>query len=215
MNRIIIILIIILCMPVFTFASSYKEKVIERENIYTFKPLNEHEGALSVVLTLLTMCENFKIIDNVRKGKIKHDKLKDILDTFDMMILDGINKKNFIKMYNYLNEQIPDGNITDGSMDILEVLNNGGDCNDVSPLFYNIFRYYGFDNIWVIIGQSWKNNENILHAWIYMEWSENGKIKEVELDPLWYQYYIELNRISKDMTFEIINVKDKYHRKRF
>lgn len=211
----IIAILIVLCLPSFVCASSYEERVMERENQRTFKPLNEHEGAFSVVLTLITMCENFKIIDKVRKGEIKHDKLKDILDTFDMMILDGINKKNFIKMYNYLNEQIPDGNITNGSMDILKVLNNGGDCNDVSPLFFNIFRYYGFDNIWVVVGQSWKNNKNILHAWVYMEWSENGKIEKIELDPLWYQNYIELNRMPENMNFEIMNVKDEYHRKRF
>lgn len=189
--------------------SNFEQKVKEREDSYVFLPLQENEGLISRIETLRTMIENFDIIDNVRKGEIKNDKLKKILNTFDDMIKNGKTKINFIRMYNYLESQLLNNRLTKGSENIITVLEKGGDCNDVTPMFFSIFRYYGFDNIWIVGGESFKKGKKTLHVWLYVEWMNTF----VELDPLWYGSYIELNRMN-GMKFDILSIKDEYIKKK-
>lgn len=206
-------ILLVLSISSIAFSSDdFKEKAQEIENKYSFRQLKRHEGGISQIYTLLTMCENFKLIQSVQKGEIKYPKLKNILHHFDNVIRKkGKTKKSFIELYEYLNDRIPEGEVTHGSMDIIEVLENGGDCNDVSPVFYSLFKYYGF-NMYVIIGSSHniKENTDVLHAWLGVEFEED---KIIELDPLWYGPYYELNR-RKGRYFDLFDVKDKYVIKR-
>lgn len=215
MKKIIYILILLLVCSSFSFADkTFEEKVKEHESKFTWKQTQKYQGAISEIKTLITMCDNFIIIDDVRKNKIIHEKLKTILDKFDDIIKHkGKSKDAFVEMYDYLASQMPDGKLTHGSVGILDVLDNGGDCNDFSPAFYSIFRYYGFE-IYVITGQVFKKDDSDepgLHAWVGVVLNK----KLIELDPLWYGSYYELHRIYNENKWNIMNVKEKFHRNRW
>ena len=205
----ILIILFLLCSCSIAEDDVFK-RIQEREDSYTFTPFKDNmEGAFSRIQTLITMINNFKYIDNVQKGHLKHNKLEMIIDTFDEIIKNkGRSKETFIILYEYLIDMIPKGRLTMNSNNIFQVLDEGGDCNDMSPLFYSLFEYYGF-NMKVIQGRSIKENEKVeLHAWIGVEFHN----KLIELDPLWYGLYVELKRISNDPTWEICDIKDKYKR---
>jgi len=207
MKRYIIYILVLMFSCSFAMASDFEKKVKEREDSIMWEPLKKYEGSLSLIETLIVMAKNFHIIDDVRKRNMYHPKLRYILDKFDFMCKDK-SKDTFIKMYNYLNKQIPEGRNNKGSIDILEVLDHGGNCNDVSPLFYSLFGYYGFD-IYVMVGKGTHSSKNFLHSWIAVLIDNEF----IELDPLWYGPYFQIYRLGADID-SVMDIKNKYKRYR-
>lgn len=211
MKKIIILCLIVFIFPSFASSKSFKEKADELENSYKFEQIGKYEGAISQIKSMIIMVDNLFIIEQVQNGEVSQPKLKKILNRFNKLIKNGRTKSTFIKMYEYMNDQFPENRTTKGSLNIIEVLSNGGDCNDKSPAFYSIFRYYGF-KIYAIFGKAIyigddPTNQDGLHSWIGVEFDD----KFIELDPLWYGPYYEIKRISDFMTWnDVVDIKDEY-----
>lgn len=185
-----------------------------------FIELKEYMAALSVRDTLITIAKNFTVIDRVYKTPYrnivpKERKLKELLlllDRIDYALIDKEQKMRI--MYNEIIRIIPveTNHITLGSKDIIYLLSNSGDCNDYIPAFLAIFNYFNID-CYAIFGQQIrgckKDNDLCLHVWLGIYVNKRW----VELDPTWYNFYVELRRnYMKEgkLRWPAKTIKDEY-----
>jgi hypothetical protein len=194
----------------------YFRRVDSLENIGTWVPLKIAEAGLSHLATNFTAINNFEIIegvDSIARQDLKDEyvPLKDVLLSLDSINIKNLKPREKLRqMYNYLTDHIQAGKTTINSVAI-EKLASGqlGDCNDVSPAFYALLEYYGFDS-GMCFGRSIDDNGKSVgyHVWIGVNLPEGY----IELDPTWYNAFVPLE--ERCDSIEWTGLKKQFIRKK-
>lgn len=188
----------------------FYQKVDEQERNHKFIPLEEFEGSISVIESLITSIDDFKLIKKVDQTKLsalpkEHIPFKILLNKLNRIHLKKISRQEKVRLfYDAISAEVQSGEETPESVS-LEKLVQGvkGDCNDLSPAFFSLLNYYGIET-YLRYGKVIDKEGEGLHEWISVK--TDGI--HFDLDPTWYGSFCPLE--DRNEKIEHTSLKDEY-----
>ena len=167
-----------------------------KDSVLTDITQNNTEMINSIMIDAI-LCDsvyNFQTNSTVPFRRSIHKEyipLKKLVDGMEKIYYNHDDKIMKLKeSYNLISTYIQSGEITkDRSMNILYLTNNNmGDCNDLTPAYTALLRYYGFD-VKMPVSFVTLDTLTALHTWLQVKIDD----KVFDLDPTWHTTFMPLN----------------------
>ncbi|MFH0831445.1 MAG: hypothetical protein V1886_01085 [archaeon] len=178
---------------------SFYQKVDEQERELEFHCLQDFEGSISQIESLITAINNLKLIRegdraNIYKLKEEYIPLKVLLDKLNRVYHKKLAQQTKLKeLYEIISAEVKSGEATHESLPLEKLVQGAkGDCNDLSPAFFSLLNYYGIKT-YLRCGKVIDKGEEGLHEWISVE-IDNTLF---DLDPTWYGSFCPLEDRNK------------------